>query len=884
LPSDFRLDYGAEMERTFEEQRRAARGEEGRLGVVRLWTQLIGDIARTAPREHLAQLRQDLAYAWRGMRANAGLTSVIVVTLALGIGANTAIFSVVDSVLLRPSPIAGLDRLVMIWETDRTSKTTREPASVPDYLDFAERTGSLGRMAAFMGSAGSLTPPGGEATRLTILSVTHTLFPVLSVRPVMGRAFLPEDDGPAGTPVALISESLWRRAFGGRPDIVGATLPIDSVPYGIVGVVPDVADFGVQQILAGAAYGRTFVDREAAARVDVWLPLRPDPRRFARSTHPILVLGRLEPGVAPARAQEVLSAVASRLERTYPVNSGRGVFVEPMTDVVFGRIRPTLYGLMGGVGLLLLVACVNVANLLLARGATRVHEVAVRTSLGASWSRLARQFLSESLMLSLGAAAVGVGVAYLTLRGLMAIAPGGVPRMDAASLDLRVLLLTLVVATLVGVVFGTLPTLQAWRVNLQDALRTDGKRQGSGTRDGSRLRATLVVVEVAAAVVLVTAAGLLAKSYWRLEAVDAGFQTPGVTKAEFQLPGARYPASLANWPHFGEIHRFNQRLLDRAASLPGVVAAAVAGSHPVDPGFTTSFSIVGREAEARTWPEISIRMVSPGYFRTVGLPVVSGRVIRETDTTDGPPVLLMNEAAARRFFDRREPLGAHVAFWGVKRTIVGIVANERFQGLAENPPLAVYLPIAQAPPIGGAEVLLVRTAGSASREGTNELAAAIRMAVREQDSALAVFGLETLQQTVRRTTSDRRFATVLIGLFAFVALGLATIGVHGVLSYSVVQRTREIGIRMALGAPADTVRRTVMRQGVRLALLGLGVGLPLAVGATSLLGRLLFQTTAVDPATYAAVAVTLLVVAAAASYLPARRATSVDPLTALRAE
>jgi predicted permease len=605
------------------------------------------------------QLGQDLRHGARALLRTPGFTLVAIATLALGIGANTAIFSVVDGVLLRPAPVEDLDGLVMVWETDRNSGTTREPASLPDFLDFRAQSRSFTSLAAVMAGEVNLATAAGEPRRVGGLQVAGELLPMLGVRPIVGRGLGAGDARPGGPRVAVISEGLWREAFGRSPDVVGKTLRLDEVTYEVAGVIGDDSDFGVLQILSAAAYSRSFADRGGRGDVDVWTPLVADPERLPRATHPIFVLGRLLPGRSLPDARAELAGIAADLERAFPENDGRGVFLEPLADVVFAPVRPALRLLLGTVFLVLLIASVNVANLLLARGASRTREVAVRTALGATRGRLTRQFLVENLLLTLTAAAVGVGLAYLGLDALIAIAPADVPRLASASVDLRVLLFTLVTSVVVGLIFGLVPSLQARRVDVQAALKAEGGAVTSSTTR-RRLGASLVVVELGLAVLLVAGASLLVRSFWKLGGVDPGFRAEGVLKAEYQLPAARYPANFKTWPDFKEMHAFTAALLARVSALPGVQAAAVAGDHPLDPGFTNSFVIVGREAEARSWPEISMRRVTPGYFATVGLPLVRGRALEASDGTAGEPVLLINQAAADRFFPRPRRRSARV--------------------------------------------------------------------------------------------------------------------------------------------------------------------------------------------------------------------------------
>jgi len=822
-------------------------------------------------------LSQDLRYAVRLLAANPAFAAVAVLTLALGIGANTAIFSVIDTVLLRPAPVRDIERLAVLWETDRNTSTTREPASLPDYLDYQQRSQRAEQIAAFMGSEVNYTPDTGEPIRLQALEVTHELFPMLGVAPSAGRGFTGAESAAGGPAVVVLSDGFWTRAFGRDPTVIGRAVRIDDRTFTVVGIMPRGADFGVFQILSAADYSRAFADRGARAAVDVWLPFQHTAETMPRSTHPIFMVARMRSG-APA-LQEELARIASDLERAYPDNRARGVFVEPLSAVVFGPVRPALLVLLAAVGLVLLVACANVANLLLARGAARRREVAVRSALGASGWRLTRQFAVEGLLLALVAAALGAGLGVVGVRLLVALAPADIPRIADAAIDLRVLAVALVVAVSAGLAFGMVPALQARRVNLQGALKGDGGHGASAGGERTRLRSVLVVAECALAVMLVIGAMLLIKSFWRIQQVDAGFRSEGVLKAEYQLPASRYPVDFKRFPDFKEMHAFTRGLVEKAARIPGVNAVAVAGNHPLDPGFTNSFRIIGREAEAATQPEISVRRVTSGYFHTMAVPLVRGRLLADSDTTSSAPVVVINEAAARHFFRNQEPLGKEISFWGARRAIVGVVGNERFHGLAEAPPIALYAPLEQAPSASGAGALLVRTARDPST-----LVSSVRGAIREQDPALAVFGLEPLIETVSRSIAERRFTMLVLGLLASVALMLAAIGVHGVLSYSVSQRTREIGIRMALGAQASGVLRLVVGEGTLLAVVGAGVGAAAAFVLTGSMAALLYEVTPVDPAIFAGAPLGLVLVALAASYFPARRAVRVDPVTALRAE
>ncbi|HEV8149931.1 MAG TPA: ABC transporter permease, partial [Gemmatimonadales bacterium] len=644
----------------------------------------------------------------RSLRRAPGFTLAIIATLALGIGANTAIFSVVDGVLLRPAPFRAIGSLTMIWETDRKSGTTREPASIPDYFDFKSRATRYDRLASFSPISAILAPDGGDAALVPALWLSHEFLPLVGIHPLLGRTFTAEEDRSNGPLVALISEALWTQRFARRTSVLGSSLRINGAPFTIIGVLSAASDFGTLQILRAAAYRRGFADRGGLSRVDIWLPLQADPSTADRGNHPIFVLGRLARSATVSQGQQELAQVAADLERTYPqANDGRGVHVEALSQVVFGGVRPALLVLLGAVALVLLVACANVANLLLARGAARLREVSVRTALGATVGRLTRQFLLESALLTGAGAVLGVVLALGGLQALLALAPASIPRVSSVGIDLRVLLVTLALALLVGVLFGLVPAWQARRPSLHVDLQAAGGR-GSAGRAHGRFRAGIVVAELALAVLLMVGAGLLIKSLWKLAQVDAGFHAAGVLKAEFQL-SARYPQRMRDWPEWREIRQFNAELRRRVAALPGVTSVAIASNHPLEAGYTSSIVVVGREAEAADYPEPTIRLVDAGYFATLRVSLREGRLFRESDDLQGPPVILLNEAARRRFFAGGAALGAQVQLWGRARTVVGVVADERFHGLAEAAPPSVYLPTTQAPTPQGS--LLVRASG-----------------------------------------------------------------------------------------------------------------------------------------------------------------------------
>ena len=822
----------------------------------------------------LSDLARDSRYAIRQLQRSLGFTLVAVTTLALGIGANTAIFSVIDGVLLRPIPFHDAERLVVVWETDRTSGTSREPAAWPDYVDFARDARTLGASAALAGMETSYTPGEGEPERLSTMAVTHTIFPLLGVGALRGRSFTAEEDAPGGAPVVMLGERFWRGRFNADPAVIGRVIRLDDVPRQVVGIVPAGSDFGLDQIHTRADYrGQAY---SGVGDVAVWIPLQGSEAAYSRDTHPFFVVARLADGASFASASDELEGIALRLERAFRSNTARGVHLERLQDVVFAPVRPILFLLLGAVALVLLVACVNVANLLLARGAVRAREVAVRAALGASFARLARQFLCESLLLSLVGAIAGVLLAWVGLRLLLVFAPADLPRVGDVGINATVLLATLGVSLVVGLAFGLVPTLQALRVGVNLTLKGEGRGSSTGVRR-RRMREWLVVTELALSVTLVLCAGLLVRSVAFALRVDPGFDADGVLKAEYSLPVARYPRDFRRYPDWPATQRFTREVLQRVLAIRGVQSATIASAHPLDGGSASSFAVVGREAEAKDWPEITIRQVSPGYSVTMGNRLRRGRLLEEGDDASAPRVALVNESAVRRFFGDRDPIGQSINFWGMPRRIVGVVSDERFRGPTEPAPPAVYAALAQAPATTGA--LLVRSTRDAA-----DLGPEVRRAIWAVDPQLAVYGIEPLRETLESSIGTRRFTAFVLEAFAGLTLALALIGIHGVLSYATAQRTREIGIRLALGATRGEAAALVVRGGVTLAVVGTVVGLAGAAGASRFVAGLLFGVTRSDPVTYVTVAALVMLAAVIATTLPALRAARVVPTIALRQE
>lgn len=819
----------------------------------------------------LEELRTDVRIAFRQLRRSPVFAVAAVASLALGIGANTAIFSVVDAVLLRELPFTEADGLVVVWQTDRASETVHEPASWPDLVDYRERSRTLAGAGAFVALDATLMLPGSEPERVAALGVTPDLLQLLGVRPLHGRLF--SDAGVAGDAQhVVISEAWWRTRLAGDPRVVGSSVLINERPATIIGIVPADVDVAIRQIHNRADYHVPL----GGARVDVYVAMRPDAASYPRSTHPFLVIGRVADGATAAGAGAELAGIAADLESLHPENAARGARVETVRSVVFGPLRPALLLLMGAVVLVLLATCANLANLLLARTAGRSREVALRRALGAAGSRVSRQFFVESAVLTALGAAAGIALAHAGLRLLVGLAPGDIPRLADASLDPRVLLFTGCIAVAVTLAFGMLPALQLRAASLNDVLKASD-RSGTSSRGGGRLRAGLVVAEVALAVALTIGAGLLLRSFQELRQVDPGFRAAGVLKAQYDLPATRYPLDFSRWPDLPDIHRVHDELRRRTAALPGVAAAALAAPHPLDAGFTNSFVIIGRESQSAAMPEIRTRFITPGYLATLDVPLLSGRDLREGDAAGATPVALINRTAAERYFEDMEPLGRQLRFWGIPWTIVGVIGDERFHGLSADTEPAVYAPLAQAPQ--NSATLLVRTAGDPL-----SLAPSIRTQLRDIDPQLALHGIETLETTLAGSLSTPRFLAALISLFGAVALVLALVGVHGVLSYMVAQRSREMGIRVALGAANGDVLRLIVGEGARLAALGVAIGLALALALSRLLPTLLFGVSAADAATYIAVAGGTLITALLASWIPARRMLRMSPAAVLRAD
>jgi putative ABC transport system permease protein len=811
-------------------------------------------------------LLQDLRFGVRLLWKRPGFTAVAVAALALGVGANTAIFTVVDAALLRSLPYREPSRLVHLWETKRSRDFEQREASYPDFLDWRAGSGEV-----FEGVAGYARQPftlysNGEAARVAGASVTANFFDVLGVGASRGRAFVEGEDAPGAARACVISHGLWQRRFGGDARAVGAQVSLDGEAYTIVGVLP--AEFEFAKV--GGA--------------EVWTPMRPTPETAARRyMHWVNVVARLKGGVAPDAARARMDAIASHIEREdASAHAGTGLRLVPLREEIAGPVRPVLMLLLGAVGLVLLIACANVANLLLARSTSRQREMAVRAALGASRWRLARQLMTESVLLSAAGGAVGLVLALWGVDLLVALIPAQqlaqMPYLRHLSLDRDVLLFAAALSLLTGVLFGTLPALAASRADLQGAMKEGGR--GTASRRPARVRDLLVVSEVALALVLLVGAGLLLKSLAAMLAVDPGFDPRGLLTLRVALPPARYAEDV-------QAARFHAELLRRVSRLPGVSGAAETSNLPLSgDGGTGTPQVVGRPApEGDTSAESHLRTVSANYFEVMGVPLVKGRAFGERDTGEAPGVLVVNKTFAERVFPGEEAVGRRVTFkWSDGQPpfeIVGVVGDEKVTSLDARTTPVIYFHAQQSP--DSAAALVVRAAPGVEPES---LAAAVSGEVRAVDAEVPVFAVQTLERMVEgtRATFMRRYPAYLTGVFACVALLLALVGIYGVMSYTVAQRTHEIGVRVALGARGRDVVRMVLGRGMRLAALGLALGVVASLALTRLMTGLLFGVSAADPVVYAAVSLLLAAVALLACLVPARRATKVDPMEALRYE
>jgi len=813
-------------------------------------------------------LFQDIKYGVRKLLKDRSFTAVAVFALSLGIGANSAIFSVVNSVVLRPLPYKDSDRLVTIYSSLRQTGLEKIVVSAPELADFREQNNSFDQVAAYDFQGVNVTG-GDEPERIRASLLSPNLLPVLGINPIIGRGFAPDEDQPGQSQVTVLSYSIWQRRFAGEPNVIGKTLDIDGKSIEVIGVMP--FDF-------------RFPDPDT----ELYLPLTIDPELLTennRGSHFLNVVARLKPGVSIDRAQADMNTIAQRMsiEHSSTYRTGYGASVIAMRDDIVGEVRPTLLILLGAVGFVLLIACANVANLLLARGVARQKEVAVRTALGATRVRLIRQLLTESTILAIIAGGLGLLLALWGVEFLVSLSPASIPRLNEISLDARVVAVTMSVSLLTGLLFGLAPAMQFSKPDLNETLKDVGRNSTDG-RQRQRLRGLLVISELALSVVLLIGAGLMIRSFIRVQVADPGFNAENLLTMRLSLPRSKYP-------DFNRQTRFFQDLIERIQAQPGVQSTATINVLPLS-GSTAdrSFKIEGRNViQGEPGPDEELRFISSGYFSTMGIPLLRGRAFTQRDNSESPRVAIVNQALADRYWSR-DAIGKRIAYSGLGEgkpnwcEIIGVAGNVKHLGPDIPAKPEVYLPFLQplfstATSTIGPMYLVTRTATQ-----PEALTGAVRGAIESVDSNQPVSNVRTMAQRISTALAQRRFNMLLLGIFAGVALLLASIGIYGVMSFAVTQRTRELGIRMALGASASDVLRLVLGQGLALTLIGVAGGLAASFVLTSLINSLLYEVSATDSLTFAAVSVILIIVSTGACFVPAVRAMKVDPMVALKHE
>ncbi len=801
-------------------------------------------------------LIKDLRYAIRSLLKRPGFFAVAVITLALGIGANTAIFNTVNAVLLRPLSFPDSERVVLLEGTNPAKGITQSNMSVPDLVDWQTQNQSFEQLAGFV-SGGSLLASNDETERVRTSAVTGDFFSMMRTNAIHGRALQPDDMQTGKEPVAVVSNALWHKRFGADQGIIGTKVTLSGKPTTLVGVMPDGFDYPQGS--------------------EMWVPFPLDAAAERRDNRYVGVAARLKPGVTIEQAQADLNTINQRLAQSFvDTNSGWTVTITNLRERLVGSMRMPLLVLLGAVAFVLLIACANVANLLLARATARQKEIAVRTALGASRLRIIRQLLTESVLLSLIGGALGFGLSVWLTRLLVMISPANSPRFNEIGIDLRVFLFTTAIALLTGLAFGLAPALQTSKLELNENLKESGRR-GSGGEGSNRLGSALIVVEIALSFMLLVGAGLLIKSFIRLRDVSPGFNTNNVLTLRVGLPPGKFAAGEPRAQIF-------KQTVEKIQSVPGVESVGAVLSMPLGGDVFNVGRAYIREGRPST-PEESANatylVATPDYFRALQIPVASGRLFTDQDHGNAPKVVIVNESMARKLWAGESPIGKRITIWRDEkfpREIVGVVGDTKVSLENEARP-QMYVPYAQDANWGSL-TMVVRTTSS----DPASLAPAIRSQIRELDKGLPVYNVKTMDTVLGDSVSQRRSSMLLISTFAIVAVLLAMIGIYGVTAYYVTQRTHEIGIRMALGAQLRDVLSLVLRRGVVLALIGVAVGLGGAIALTRLISSLLFGVTAIDVTTFATVALVLIAVALIACYIPARRATKVDPLVALRYE
>jgi putative ABC transport system permease protein len=808
----------------------------------------------------IGELWQDLRYGARMLLNSPGFTAVAVVTLALGIGANSAIFSVIDALLLRQLPYRDPDKLVQVWETNMILGRNAVSASYPNFADWRDQNHVFEQIAAYSGGGFILTGTA-DPERIQGAIVSPSFFPMLGIKPMVGRVFLPEEDHPNKVFSAVISERLWRRRFNSDPQIIGKTVGIDDESFTVIGVVAGVTD------LSGLPND-----------TDLWLPISFGGAFNNRRGHYLRVMARLKSGVSREQAQANMDSITGALAAQYPdSNKNYGLRLVPLHEQIVGDFKLALQVLLGAVALVLLIASANVANMLLARAGSRRREIAIRIALGAGRFRLIRQLLTESLLLSLLGGAVGLLLALCGVYLLVTFGPADMPRAKEIAVDSSVLGFTLAVSLLTGVIFGLAPALQASRPDLNETLKDSG-RSATGGAGHRRVRSLLVVSEITLSLVLLVGAGLLVRSFLNLQAVNPGFNPQNLLTGRIGLSGSKYETEAS-------VIAFYDQLLDRIKSLPAVRSAAIRTYIPIaaNEGYANrSFSIEGRLTSLADRPTAFYNCVSPDFFHTMEIPILKGRPFDKQDVKNGQNVIIINDTLARRDFPGEDPIGKRMTYKANPKEedwvmVVGIVKDTKPRALDGEPVAEMYTPFAQQP--DSSMAFMIRT--TSKPEG---IIAAVRQTVQSLDKYQPVYGIRTLESVMSEAVAKPRFRTFLLGVFAVVALILAMVGIYGVMSYSVTQRTHEIGIRVALGAQGSDVLKLVIGYGMALAFVGVGIGLVASFALTRVMSQFLFGINPTDPLTFTVIVLLLSGVALLACFLPARRAMKIDPIIALRCE
>jgi putative ABC transport system permease protein len=814
------------------------------------------DALRLQPQRLEEEMFQDLRYGLRMLFKHKGFTVVAVLTLALGIGANTAIFSIVNAVLLRPLPFKDTDRLVAVWESN--PQNPQNEIAPANFIDWREQNQVFDQLAALSYASVALTG-SDEAERLQAAVVTPSFFSTLGIQPGSGRTFLPEEEKPGGTRIVILSHALWQRRFAADTNLIGKTITLNGINRIVVGIMPP--NFQLQFP----------VDRQ----IDLWLPrIFTNELSGNRISHFLYVFARLKPNVTTAQAQADMESVAQGLAAQYPnTNTDVSVKLNPLQEQIVGNVRRPLLILFGAVAFVLLIACANIANLLLGRAISRQKEVAIRSALGATRLRIVRQFLTESILLASLGGACGLLLAFWSLRLLIAISPAAIPRLKEISIDGQVLGFTLFISLLVGLIFGLVPALQTVRLNLNETLKEGGR--GSTGMGRYQLRNLLVIAEVALALVLLVGAGLLMRSFWRLLHVNPGFEPDHVLAMDIALSGAKYDKE-------NQQAAFFQQTLQRIENLPGIISAGAILNLPLSGNnATTGITPDDRPTPVPSdVPQIDYRLISASYFHTLGIPLRAGRQFTERDTSDSPPVVIINETLAHRFWSNENPVGKRLTIQEnppISCEVVGVIGDVKHYRLDAESKAEIYMSYLQKP--NDFMHIVVRTVGDPMQS-----ISAIRYEIAGVDKDQPVHNIKTMEQLFDQSIAQPNFNMLLLGIFAAVALILAAVGVYGVISYGVTQRTHELGIRMALGAGRPDVFKLVIEQGMKLALGGVALGLVASFVLMQVMEGLLFDVRASDPPTFIAITLLLTIVALVACWIPARRATKVDPLTALRHE